>query len=261
LFWIIKNNALEISLLKEVCSMKKMIFIFLGLLVIMNTVELFAAEKPRIGVLRFTNITRAYWWSNTTAAELQDLLINELATTRSFQILERKELGSAISEQQLSESGLVDSSTKIKSGKIKGAEYLIAATISAFEENTTNTGGGINYRGYSFGGEQKTAYIAIDLKVIDAETGEIADCRTVEANSSSGGMSLSGPSELIPGLSGGLSKQAKTPVGKAIRACIIEAVDYLECSMVIKDDECMSKYVTKEMKRRDKTKSSILLDE
>jgi hypothetical protein len=31
--------------------------------------------------------------------------------------------------------------------------------------------------------------------------------------------------------------------------------------MVIKDDECMGKYVTKEMRRRDKTKSSILLDE
>jgi len=74
-------------------------------------------------------------------------------------------------------------------------------------------------------------------------------------------MRVSGPSDLIPGLSGGLSKQAKTPVGKAIRGCIIEAVDYLECSMAIKDDECMSRYTTKERKRRDKTKSSILLDE
>jgi curli biogenesis system outer membrane secretion channel CsgG len=241
--------------------MKKIIILVLCFIFLVNAAELFAAEKPRIGVLRFTNITHAYWWSSTTASELQDLLINELAATKAFQILERKELGSALSEQQLSESGLVDSSTKLKLGKIKGAKYLIAATVSSFEENTTSTGGGLNYKGYSFGGEQKTAYIAIDLKVIDAETGEIADSRTVEANSSSGGMSVSGPSEMIPGLSGGLSKQAKTPVGKAIRGCIIEAVDYLECSLAIKDDECMSKYATKEKKRREKTKSSILLDE
>ena len=241
--------------------MKKIVILVLSLVFLLTAVELFAAEKPRIGVLRFTNITHAYWWSSTTASELQDLLINELAATRSFQILERKELGSALSEQQLSESGMVDSSTKLKLGKIKGAKYLVAATVSSFEENTTSTGGGLNYRGYSFGGEQKTAYIAIDLKVIDAETGEIADSRTVEANSSSGGMRVSGPSEMIPGLSGGLSKQAKTPVGKAIRGCIIEAVDYLECSLAIKDDECMSKYASKERKRREKTKSSILLDE
>ena len=241
--------------------MKKIIILVISFIFLVNAAELFAAEKPRIGVLRFTNITHAYWWSSTTASELQDLLINELAATKAFQILERKELGSALSEQQLSESGLVDSSTKLKLGKIKGAKYLIAATVSSFEENTTSTGGGLNYKGYSFGGEQKTAYIAIDLKVIDAETGEIADSRTVEANSSSGGMSVSGPSELIPGLSGGLNKQAKTPVGKAIRGCIIEAVDYLECSLAIKDDECLSKYATKEKKRREKTKSSILLDE
>ena len=241
--------------------MKKIIILVLSFIFLVNAAELFAAEKPRIGVLRFTNITHAYWWSSTTASELLDLLINELAATKAFQILERKELGSALSEQQLSESGLVDSSTKLKLGKIKGAKYLIAATVSSFEENTTSTGGGLNYKGYSFGGEQKTAYIAIDLKVIDAETGEIADSRTVEANSSSGGMSVSGPSELIPGLSGGLNKQAKTPVGKAIRGCIIEAVDYLECSLAIKDDECLSKYATKEKKRREKTKSSILLDE
>jgi curli biogenesis system outer membrane secretion channel CsgG len=111
-----------------------------------------AAEKPRIGVLRFTNNTHAYWWTSTTASEMQDLLINELASTKTFQVLERKELISVLSEQQLSESGLVDSSMKLKLGKIKGAKYLVAATVSAFKESTADSGGGLNYRGFSFGG-------------------------------------------------------------------------------------------------------------
>ncbi len=38
----------------------------------------------------------------------------------------------------------------------------------------------------SFGGEKKKAYIAIDLKVIDAETSEIIDTRTVEATETGG---------------------------------------------------------------------------
>ncbi len=240
--------------------MKKVLFFILVFTIFTGATVALAQEKPRIGVLRFTNNTRAHWWSNTTAAELQDLLINELASTRSFRILERKELGSAISEQQLSESGLVDSSSRVKAGRIKGAQYLIAATVSAYEESGSE-GGGLNYQGFTLGGGKKTAYIAVDLKVIDAETSEIIDSRTVEATSTSGGMRISGPSGLVPGLSGSLGREAKTPTGKAIRGCIIEITEYLECSLVLKDDECMKKYSGKETRRRQKSKSSILLDE
>ncbi|HEX7416018.1 MAG TPA: CsgG/HfaB family protein [Smithellaceae bacterium] len=242
--------------------MKKIILFALGYLLLGSLTIALAAEKPRIGVLRFTNITRAYWWSGTTATELQDMLTNELASTKAFQILERKELGSVRSEQQLGESGLVDSSMKLKLGKIKGAKYLVKATVSAFEESTSGTDDGILYKSFSLGGEQKKAYIAVNLKVIDTETGEIIDSRTIEANTTSGGMRVSGPSGLVPGLSGGLSKQEKTPVGKAIRGCIIEITDYLECSLAsAKDDECHQKYSAKETRRREKTKSSIQLDE
>jgi hypothetical protein len=50
-------------------------------------------------------------------------------------------------------------------------------------------------------------------------------------------------------------------VGKAIRACIIEISEYLECSLAKKDEDCMKKYDEKNKKRRDKTKGSIKLDE
>ncbi|MEE9910176.1 MAG: CsgG/HfaB family protein [Deltaproteobacteria bacterium] len=240
--------------------MKKFIFLSLSLLILTGATVALAQEKPRIGVLRFTNTAHAPWWSGSTATELQDLLINELASTKAFRILERRELKSALSEQQLSESGLVESSTRVKTGRIKGAQYLVAATVSAFEESGSE-GGGVNFRGLSFGGGKKTAYIAVDLKVIDAETGEIMDTRTIEATSTSGGMRVSGYSGVVPGLSGSLGKQAKTPTGKAIRGCIVEITEYLECSLVLKDEDCMKKYSAKETRRREKTKSSIDLDE
>jgi len=239
---------------------KPTIFLVLTLLMLFCSVVVQAAEKPRIGVLRFTNNTHAGWWTGTSGTDMQDLLINELVSTKAFSVLERQELQSAISEQQLSESGLIDASTKIKIGKMKGAQYLVAATVSAFEEDTEGSDGGVQFYGFSFGGEKKKAYIAVDLKVISAETGEIVESRTIEATSTSGGMRVSGPSGFIPGLSGNLSKQAKTPVGKAIRSCIIEISEYLECSLVLKDG-CMAKYAGKEKRRREKTKSSIDLDE
>lgn len=240
--------------------MKKIFLVMLSVLILAGATAALAEEKPRIGVLRFSNTARAPWWSGSTATELQDLLINELASTRSFRVLERRELKSVVSEQQLSESGLVDSSTKVKTGRIKGAQYLVAATVSAFEESGKE-GGGVNYRGFSFGGGKKTAYIAVDLKVMDAETGEIVDNRTIEATSTSGGMRVSGPSGVVPGLSGSLGREAKTPTGKVIRGCIVEITDYLECSLVLKDEDCLKKYSAKETRRRAKTKSSIDLDE
>ena len=211
--------------------MKKILFFVLIFTLFAGATIALAQEKPRIGVLRFTNNARAHWWTSTTATELQDLLINELASTRAFRILERQELKSAISEQQLSESGLVESSSRVKTGRIKGAQYLIAATVSAYEESGSESGG-VRYQGFTFGGGKKTAYMAVDLKVIDSETGEIIDSRTVEATSTSGGMRISGPSGMVPGLSGSLGREAKTPTGKAIRGCIIEITDYLECSLV-----------------------------
>ncbi len=218
----------------------------------------FASEKPRLGVLRFTNDTNAGWWRATVGRDLQDMLISELASTKSFQVLERKEIDAVMGEQNLSASGRVDRATKVKMGKLKGAKYLVAATVSAFEENTSGTGGGIGIHGFSIGGKKEKAYIAVDLKVIDTTTGEVADARTVEATSSSGGLSFGGH---VGDFHGGLASYAKTPTGKAIRACIIEIADYLQCSLVKgRDDSCMEEYAAKESKRRENTKKSIDLE-
>ena len=143
----------------------------------------FAVEKPRIGVLRFTNNTQAYWWSNNTASELQDMLITELADDKAFHVLERQELYSLL-EQKFTEALLADArTTKLKPGKIKGIRYFIVATVSAFEENTNGSGNVINFLGLSSGEGQNKAYVVIDLKVIDREAGAITDSRSIEATS------------------------------------------------------------------------------
>jgi curli biogenesis system outer membrane secretion channel CsgG len=222
------------------------------------TSNAFAAEKPRIGVLRFTNHTSAGWWSWKVGSELQDMLSAELSSTKAFQVLERKEIDAVLGEQDLGESGRIDKNTKAKIGKIKGAQYLVAATVSAYEEETSGSGAGIGIAGFRIGGTKEKAYIAVDLKVIDTETAEIVDARTVEASSAAKGISLGGGVGIF---SGSLAKYEKTPAGKAIRACIIEIAEYLECSLVKgKDDECIEEYAEKEEKRKETTKKAIELE-
>jgi len=238
--------------------MKRKIFIFVLILFVVSLFNGIAQEKPRIGVLRFTNqVAGMYWWHSSVATELQDMLISELASTRAFAVLERNEINAVISEQDLSASGRVDKKTMVKMGKIKGAKYLIAGTVSAFEQ-TSAKGGKIRVKGVSLGGAKEKTYIAVDVKLIDTETGEIVDARTIEATikAKAIGAGLSTRNFSIAG-----AEAKKTPTGKAIRACIIHIADYLICSVTKGlDDKCMDEYNALDKKRREKTKSTIDLD-
>jgi len=211
-------------------------------------------EKPRLGVLRFTNQTSAGWWSGSVANDLADMLASELASTRAFQVLERKELDAVISEQDLSQSGRISPATKAKIGQIKGAKYLVAATVTSYEESR-ETGGGVSLGGISLSGKKDKTYIAVDLKIIDTDTGEIVDTRTIEAES--GGLGL-GAGVNIGNFSIHGNDYKKTPTGKAIRACIVYISEYLECSLVEGlDASCMKKWDAMERKRRERTKGVI----
>ncbi len=217
-----------------------------------------AAEKPRIGVLRFTNQTSAGWWSASVGRELSDMLASELASTRSFQVLDRKDIEAVLGEQDLSDTDRVDAATKVKMGRLKGAKYLVAATVSSFEEDVKGTGGGVQFKGLSVGGKRDKAYIAVDLKVVDSETGEIVDTRTIEAEAKGQGLAagLSLRNFSIHG-----EDYNRTPAGKAIRACVIYISEYLECSLVRGTDaDCMKKWDKMDQKRRERDKGTIDID-
>ncbi len=241
--------------------MKKVIGMSLCLLVlsaVSSTVYAAGSDAPRLAVMRFTNNTHASWWRSGTGAELSDMLTNELASTKKFKLVERKEIDKVVSELKFGESGLVEPSTKSKLGKIKGAQYIVTATVSSFEENAAKKGGGLNFMGFGVGGGKAKAYIAVDLKVVEVETSEVIETRTIEANSESSALRLSGS---FMGVGGHTESEEKTPAGKAIRACVINIADYLTCAMVDKSKECLAKFSAKDEKRREKTRDSIKLDE
>ena len=216
----------------------------------------FGSDKPSLGVAEFTNETSASWWYSDAGRDLAGMLTNELSSAGKFKIVERAKLGKVLEEQDLAQAGRISKKTGAKIGKLTGAQYLVYATVSAFDANTAGTGGGLSFRGISLGGKKEDAYLAVDLRVVDTTTGEVEFTRTVEGRATSYGMS-GGLSR--GGFSGGLGKYEKTPTGKAIRAAIIEITDYLGCAMVDKDT-CMDSYNAKEKSRRDKTKSTLKIE-
>ena len=214
------------------------------------------ADKPVIGVAEFKNESGAGWWRGGVGWELSGMLSNELAGTKAFRVVERTKLESVISEQNLAASGRVASGTGAKIGKLTGAQYLVMGTVTSFEESTASTGGGVSFGGFSVGGNKSEAYIAVDLRVVNSETGEIDFVRTIEARSKGGGLRLGA---YRGGFGGSLNNEKKTPVGKAIRAVLMEISNYLECAMV-DHGRCMDEYDEKDRKRRESTAGAIDLD-
>ena len=228
----------------------------ISILLVFVTGSALAGDRPSLGVSEFRNDTSAAWWYGGAGHDLAAMLTNELAAMDKFKIVERAKLDAVLDEQDLADSGRISKSTGAKIGKLTGAKYLVFATVSAFESDVKGTGGGLSFRGISVGGKKEDAYLAVDLRVVDTTTGEVAFSKTIEGRASSSGMSVG---VYRGGFGGNLGKYEKTPTGKAIRACIIEISEYLACAMVDKGD-CMSEYDAKESSRKEKTKKAIKLD-
>ncbi len=239
--------------------MKKLVLLVLSFVVVnIPAIGPAAAAKnrPVVAVAEFKNAAYAYWWRTGVGWELADMLTNELAATGKFDMVERSKLSHVLREQDLGASGRVSQQTAARIGKLTGAQYLVMGKVTSFERDVQGSGGGLSFKGISLGGKKESAYIAVDLRVVDTTTGRIEHVRTVEARTSGGGLKVG---VYRGGFSGNLKQHAKTPTGKAIRAVLVEASDYLACVMVYKDD-CIDEYGAKEKRRRDRTKDSIELD-
>lgn len=213
--------------------------------------------KPTIGVAEFKNESGAGWWRGGVGWELAGMLSNELAATGKFRLVERSKLESVMEEQNLAASGRVKSGTGAKIGQLTGAQYLVMGTVTAYEEDVASTGGGVSFKGISLGGKKENAYLAVDIRVVNTETGEVDYVRTIEGNAKGGGVAVGYSRN---GIGGSLASEKSTPAGKAIRAAVVLTSDYLECVMVNRNG-CESKFEAADQRRRDKTRESLDLDE
>ena len=246
---------------------------------------------PTVSVPEFkNNVTGAWWWQGPVAQDLAHALANELAATGDLRIVERRNLGQVLSEQELAELGIVNknSGNAAQKGKMQGARYIVLGTLTSYESNSnvSSKGNGMSFLG--FGGRKQTTetqdYVAVDVRVVDSTTGEIIGSRTVEGRAtstaeqkSSGGSLLPAAGILgafVPMSSAGYAATAaagtlnysnnstevnRTPVAKAIRAALIEASGYVSCVLVPKGN-CMAEYEAKDQQRRANTLGTLKLE-
>jgi curli biogenesis system outer membrane secretion channel CsgG len=100
-----------------------------------------------------------------------DVVTNELFELGRFRVVERQKLTSVLTEQDLGRTDRFDPGTVAEVGRLLGAELILVGAVSEFSLDRASAGGG--FLGTRGGATITTARIGVDLRFVDASTGEI----------------------------------------------------------------------------------------
>ena len=190
--------------------------------------------KAKIAVSNFdVKAAKAYGEIGTG---LREMLITALVNSNRFRVVERQVLDAVMQEQQLGASGAAaPGQSGAQRGQIKTADIIVTAAITEFEPQASGGAGGLGgggsvggaLVGAILGGSLNKAHMALDLRIIDTSTSEVLAATRVQGQTTdiAGGI-FAGVLGSVP-LGIGLGGYANTPMEKAIRVCIIEAVKYI----------------------------------
>ena len=127
-----------------------------------------AEAKPRLAVREFENKAGG----DVPASAVTEMMTTELYEAGLFVLVEREKLNYVADEIRLSQSGLMDEATAPELGKIKGAQYSMTGAVTEYHYKAA--GGAVPIPGVGgAGGVSNTAYVTLDIRIIDNQTGEV----------------------------------------------------------------------------------------
>ena len=157
------------------------------------------------------------------ALGLTEMLTTALVETGRFVVLERSKLALVLEEQDLSSSDRVNQETAAATGRVVAVQALITGGITEYSYTSSSLGGDISVLNrVGLGGQQLKAKVAVDMRLIDAVSGEVmqskrgagsASTKTASADVAVGDQSFS------------TAVSASTPLGKASREALEQIVE------------------------------------
>ena len=204
--------------------------------------EIADGPKKRVAIRRFDNKTAiGSQGQHNIGTGMLDMLTTALMNSGRFIVLEREQMNDVMTEQNFGASGRVRGKTAARIGNVEGAELLIYGAVTDYTADQTgvqasagNSAGasigalfgpvgiviGALAGGLAASASAQKAHVAIDLRLVDANTGRVVSATTVQGSPKSFGVDVSF------GAFGGAGF-SKTPIGLAIRDCINNAVNWM----------------------------------
>ena len=165
-----------------------------------------------------------------------DIFTTALIQSGQFRVVERNRLNQGVVyEKQLNGAGMATGDAA--QHQLRGARYIFEGTVSEANANEQQHQGGISIGGLNLGGAKNKDTIAVDVRIIDANTGDVLDSVSVSKAIDSSAAGIGGTAALAGTLASmsGRTANPLTPdvnyqtshkegVDKALRACIETSV-------------------------------------
>lgn len=164
------------------------------------------------------------------ARTLTEILTTTLINTHRFVVLERQQLQAVVAEQDLNAAGRVNQETGAAQGRLIGAQAMITGDITGYSYTQQSLGGSaLNLiKNVKVGGSRVSAVVIVDLRLVDAATGEVLASATGKGSASATGVAadLTKEDQQVSA-----SGSWSTPLGQASRAAITKVVEQLVADM------------------------------
>jgi curli biogenesis system outer membrane secretion channel CsgG len=107
---------------------------------------------------------------------LIDRMTNSIINTRKFSVIDNARLKEAITEQSKIDSGISDTKDAPQKGKIKSAGFILYGTVLSLGYEASAT------KGDGYSGVRVNAKVELNVRFMDAETGEAKASKTIIAD-------------------------------------------------------------------------------
>ena len=207
-----------------------------------------AVRKRRLSVQPFDYSTVTtwvnYWFNNNTniGEGIRAMLTVRMNTSKNITLLERANLNTVLKEQDLGASNRVKKGTNAKIGQLSGADAILMGDIVIFGRDDTTKRKGLGAAIGRFSpvagavatmNKEEKAVVGINLRIVDAETGEVIETAEARGESSRSSKDYAGVLGVKGAAVGGYSDMTssnfqQTIIGEATSNAVTNIVNYLE---------------------------------
>jgi len=173
---------------------------------------------------------------DVSVAAATDIFTTALIESHQFRVVERNRLNQGIvPEKQMNGSGMTTGNAAQQ--QLRGARYIFEGTVTEANAGADQHQGGVSIGGLTLGGGKNKDTIAIDVRILDANTGDVLDSVSVSKVLSDTSVGVGGTAAFASTVASmsGRNANPMTPdvnyqsshresVDKALRACIETSV-------------------------------------
>jgi curli biogenesis system outer membrane secretion channel CsgG len=177
------------------------------------------AEPTRVDVSLLPARERDARLFTDLGSGIGDVVIRELFDLGRFDLVERRNLASALAEQDLAQSGRFDNATVAEAGRLVGAELILVGAVTEFSIDRASA----VVPGFLGGATITTVRAGVELRFVDVATGRILGLGTGEGRASDAEISIDGLQQALRLLRVGTVRQSIVAI--ALRNAIRDAVE------------------------------------